>query len=80
MVVSEVQVGSGNVRDMGGLDNAQTIIPTNGFMYNLYTDPKERRSEMIAKAWAPSYALGPLLAVHGASLRKYPPKVFIRVR
>ncbi len=80
MVVSEVQVGSGNVRDMGGLDNAQTIIPTNGFMYNLYADPKERRSELIAKAWVPSYALGPLLALHGASLRKYPPKVFIRVR
>ncbi|MEY4160892.1 MAG: hypothetical protein RLZZ136_1513 [Pseudomonadota bacterium] len=80
LVSSEVQVGSGNVRDLGGLDNAQTIIPTNGFMYNLYTDPKERRSEMIAKSWVPSYALGPLLSVHGASLRKYPPKVLVRVR
>jgi arylsulfatase A-like enzyme len=80
LAASEVQVGSGNVRDLGGLDNAQTIIPTNGLMYNLYIDPKERKSELIAKAWVPSYALGPLMAVHGASMRKYPPKVAIRVR
>lgn len=80
LAATEVQVGGGNVRDMGGLDNAQTIIPTNGLMYNLYIDPKERKSELIAKAWVPSYALGPLMAVHGASMRKYPPKVAIRVR
>jgi arylsulfatase len=80
LVTSEVQVGSGNVRDVGGLDNNQVIIPTNGLMYNLYTDPKERRSQLITNAWAPSYALGPLMAVHGASLRKYPPKVAVRVR
>ena len=80
LVTSEVQVGTGHAREMGGLDNNQTIIPTNGLMYNLYLDPKERRSQLITNAWAPSYALGPLLAVHGATLRKYPPKVAIRVR
>jgi len=68
------------VRDMGGLDNAQVITPLNGLMYNLYLDPKERKSVLIEKAWAPSYALGPLVAVHGATMAKYPPKAKIRFR
>lgn len=80
MATSEIQVGSGNVRDIGGLDNALVVIPPNGFMYNLYTDPKERRSVLIEKSWVPSYATGPLLGVHGMTLRKYPPKVMVRVR
>ena len=80
MATSEIQVGSGNVRDMGGLDNAQFITPPNGFMYNLYLDPRERKSILIEKAWAPSYALGPLVALHGASFAKYPPKAKIRFR
>ena len=80
MSISEVQTGSGNVRDFGGLDNAQYVIPPNGYMYNLYLDPRERRSILIEKAWVPSYALGPLLAVHGATMAKYKPKAAIRVR
>ena len=80
MATSEIQVGSGSVRDFGGLDNAQVITPLNGLMYNLYLDPKERRSVLIEKAWVPSYALGPLIAVHGATLAKYPPKVKVRFR
>lgn len=80
MSISEVQTGSGNVRDFGGLDNAQYVIPPNGYMYNLYLDPRERRSILIEKAWVPSYALGPLLAVHGATMAKYRPKAAIRVR
>ncbi len=80
MSTSEVQVGSGNVRDFGGLDNAQVLTPLNSYMYNLYLDPKERKSILIEKAWAPSYALGPLVALHGATMAKYPPKVKIRYR
>jgi arylsulfatase len=80
MATSEIQIGSGNVRDMGGLDNAQVMTPLNGWMYNLYLDPKERKSVLIEKAWAPSYALGPLVALHGATMAKYPPKVKIRFR
>lgn len=80
MVISEIQVGSGNVRDFGGLDNAQVITPLNGFMYNLYLDPKERKSILIENAWVPSYALGPLTALHGATMAKYPPKAKIRFR
>lgn len=80
MATSEVQVGSGNVRDFGGLDNAQFTAPVNGLMYNLYIDPRERRSILIEKAWVPSYVLGPLMAVHGASMAKYPPKAKIRMR
>lgn len=80
MSISEVQTGSGNVRDFGGLDNAHFIIPPNGYMYNLYLDPRERRSILIEKAWAPSYALGPLMGVHGATMAKYRPKAQIRVR
>lgn len=80
MATSEIQIGSGNVRDMGGLDNAQVMTPLNGWMYNLYLDPKERKSVLIEKAWAPSYALGPLVALHGATMAKYPPKAKIRFR
>ncbi len=80
MATSEIQIGSGNVRDMGGLDNAQVMTPLNSWMYNLYLDPKERKSVLIEKAWAPSYALGPLVAVHGATMAKYPPKAKIRFR
>lgn len=80
LATSEVQVGSGNVRDFGGLDNAQFVTPTNGLMYNLYLDPRERKSVLIEKAWAPSYAIGPLMAVHGATLAKYPPKAKVRFR
>lgn len=80
MAISEMQTGSGNVRDIGGLDNTQLTIPNFGLMYNLYIDPKERRSELIAKAWVPSYVMNPLMAVHGATMRKYPPKVAVRVR
>ena len=80
MAISEIQVGTGSVRDFGGLDNAQVITPLNGFMYNLYLDPKERKSVLIEKAWVPSYALGPLLAVHGATMVKYPPKAKVRYR
>ncbi|MFM5915687.1 arylsulfatase [Chakrabartia godavariana] len=80
MAISEIQVGTGSVRDFGGLDNAQVITPLNGFMYNLYLDPKERKSVLIEKAWVPSYALGPLLAVHGATMVKYPPKAKVRFR
>ena len=80
MATSEIQVGSGNVRDTGGLDNAQVMTPLNSWMYNLYLDPKERKSVLIEKAWAPSYALGPLIAVHGATMAKYPPKAKIRFR
>ena len=80
MATSEIQIGSGSVRDMGGLDNAQVMTPLNGWMYNLYLDPKERKSVLIEKAWAPSYALGPLIAVHGATMAKYPPKAKIRFR
>ena len=80
MSTSEVQVGSGNVRDFGGLDNAQVLTPLNSYMYNLYLDPRERKSILIEKAWAPSYALGPLVALHGATMAKYPPKVKIRYR
>lgn len=80
LATSEVQVGSGNVRDFGGLDNAQFITPPNGLMYNLYLDPRERKSVLIEKAWAPSYAIGPLMAVHGATMAKYPPKAKIRFR
>jgi arylsulfatase A-like enzyme len=80
MALSEVEIGSGNVRDVGGLDNSHMVIPPNSFMYNLYTDPKERRSVLIEKAWAPAYALGPLLAAHGATMAKYRPKAMIRVR
>jgi arylsulfatase A-like enzyme len=80
MATSEIQIGSGNVRDMGGLDNAQVMTPLNSWMYNLYLDPKERKSVLIEKAWAPSYALGPLIAVHGATMAKYPPKAKIRFR
>lgn len=80
MSTSEVQVGSGNVRDFGGLDNAQVLTPLNSYMYNLYLDPKERKSILIEKAWVPSYALGPLIALHGATMAKYPPKAKIRFR
>ena len=80
MALSELEVGSGNVRDFGGLDNVRTVIPLTGFMYNLYLDPRERKSILIEKAWVPSYALGPLLAVHGATMAKYPPKAKIRTR
>lgn len=80
MALSELEVGSGNVRDFGGLDNVRTVIPITGFMYNLYLDPRERKSILIEKAWVPSYALGPLMAVHGATMAKYPPKAAIRVR
>lgn len=80
MALSELEVGSGNVRDFGGLDNVRTVIPMTGFMYNLYLDPRERKSILIEKAWAPSYVLGPLLAVHGATMAKYPPKAKIRTR
>jgi arylsulfatase len=80
MALSELEVGSGNVRDFGGLDNIRTVTPMNGFMYNLYLDPRERKSILIEKGWAPSYALGPLLAVHGATMAKYPPKAKIRTR
>lgn len=80
MAISEIQVGTGSVRDFGGLDNAQVITPLNGLMYNLYLDPKERKSVLIEKAWAPSYALGPLIAVHGGTMAKYPPKAKIRFR
>lgn len=80
MAISEIQVGTGSVRDFGGLDNAQIITPINGLMYNLYLDPKERKSVLIEKAWVPSYALGPLMAVHGGTMMKYPPKAKIRFR
>ncbi|MFM7028231.1 MAG: arylsulfatase [Chakrabartia sp.] len=80
IATSEIQVGSGNVRDFGGLDNAQVITPANSFMYNLYTDPKERKSLLVERAWVPSYALGQLMAVHGATMAKYPPKAKIRFR
>ena len=80
MSTSEVQVGSGNIRDFGGLDNAQVLTPLNSYMYNLYLDPKERKSVLIEKAWVPSYALGPLIALHGATMAKYPPKAKIRFR
>lgn len=80
LAMSEVQAGSGNARDVGGLDNAQYVFPPNGFLYNLYTDPKERRSILVSNTWAASYALGPLLAVHGSSFRKFPPKAAIRIR
>ncbi len=80
MATSEIQVGTGSVRDFGGLDNAQVITPLNGLMYNLYLDPKERKSVLIEKAWVPSYALGPLIALHGATMAKYPPKAKIRFR
>ena len=80
LALSEVQAGSGNVRDIGGLDNSQYVFPPNGFMYNLYTDPKERHSVLVSNAWAGSYALGPLLAVHGSTFFKYPPKAAIRTR
>jgi arylsulfatase len=78
MSTSEVEIGSGSVRDIGGLDNARDVKPLNGYLYNLYLDPKERKSVLIEKAWAPSYALGPLMAVHAATLTKYPPKTKIR--
>lgn len=77
MSTSEVEIGSGSVRDIGGLDNARDVKPINGYLYNLYLDPKERKSVLIEKAWAPSYALGPLMAVHAATLTKYPPKTKI---
>lgn len=80
MSTSEIQIGTGGIRDFGGLDNAQVMTPLNGWMYNLYLDPKERKSVLIEKAWAPSYALGPLIAVHGATMAKYPPKAKIRFR
>ena len=80
MALSEVQAGSGNVRDLGGLDNAQYVIPPSAFMYNLYIDPKERRSLLTERAWAPSYALGPLITEHFATLLKYPSKVVVRVK
>ncbi|MFM1982566.1 MAG: hypothetical protein RJB22_1285 [Pseudomonadota bacterium] len=80
MVTSETQLGSGHVNDVGGLDNAQLVAPVNGFMYNLYLDPRERRSILIEKAWAPSYALGPLVALHGATMTKYPPRTKVRFK
>ncbi|MEY5007153.1 MAG: hypothetical protein RL764_469 [Pseudomonadota bacterium] len=80
MSTSEIQLGSGNVRDVGGLDNAVDLQPLNAFLYNLYLDPKERKSILIEKAWVPSYALGPLVALHGATMAKYPPKAKIRFR
>ena len=80
MATSEIRVGSGNVRDFGGLDNAEVVTPLNSFMYNLYLDPRERKSVLIEKAWVPSYALGPLVALHGATMAKYPPKAKIRFR
>jgi arylsulfatase A-like enzyme len=80
MALTEYQVGAGDVRAFGGLDNVTLLTAENGFMYNLYLDPRERKSILIEKAWAPSYALGPLMAVHGATMRKYPPKAPIRVR
>lgn len=80
MAISEVEMGGGDVRAIGGMDNATVITPNTGFLYNLYIDPKERRSELITKAWASAYAIGPLMAVHGATMRKYPPKVQVRYR
>ena len=80
MALSELQVGSGTHRDFGGLDNVQVMTPASGYMYNLYLDPRERKSVLIKKGWAPSYALGPLMAVHGATMAKYPPKVKVRMR
>jgi len=80
LAVTEYQVGAGDVRAFGGLDNVTLLTAENGFMYNLYLDPRERKSILIERGWAPSYALGPLMAVHGATMRKYPPKAQIRVR
>ena len=78
MSTTEVELGSGNVRDIGGLDNARDVKPLNGYLYNLYLDPKERKSVLIEKAWVPSYVLGPLVALHGATMVKYPTKTKIR--
>ena len=80
MALNELQVGSGTHRDFGGLDNVQLMTPTNGYMYNLYLDPRERKSVLIKKGWVPSYALGPLMAVHLGTMAKYPPEVAIRMR
>lgn len=80
MALSEMEVGSGNVHDFGGLDNVHLVVPSSGYMYNLYLDPRERKTLLIEKGWAPAYALGPLMAVHGATMAKYPPKAKIRFR
>ena len=80
MALNELQVGSGTHRDFGGLDNVQLMTPTNGYMYNLYLDPRERKSVLIKKGWVPSYALGPLMAVHLGTMAKYPPEVAIKMR
>jgi len=78
MSTTEIELGSGNVRDIGGLDNARDVKPLNAYLYNLYLDPKERKSVLIEKAWVPSYVLGPLISLHGATMAKYPTKTKVR--
>ncbi len=78
MSTTEIELGSGNARDIGGLDNARDVKPLNAYLYNLYLDPKERKSVLIEKAWVPSYVLGPLISLHGATMAKYPTKTKVR--
>jgi arylsulfatase A-like enzyme len=59
--------------EMGGLNNVYTVKPNFGWLYNLYTDPREARVTTVMQAWVMSLGMEPYIKQHVLSLMKYPP-------
>jgi arylsulfatase A-like enzyme len=65
------QIDNDSPDAMGGLDNTRLMEPLNPWFYNLYNDPKERRPQIVKKAWAAALMNFPLYQ-HMMSFKIYP--------
>ena len=65
---------SGGVQDVGGIQNV-TIQRTGnpGWLFNLYTDPKERKPQFLRKLWILPF-MADVMQSYFATFKKYPAK------
>lgn len=68
-----VNIADGRYDAVGGMNLGLNEKPNKAFLYNLYTDPRERKPQIIRKTWIAPIAKK-IIEDHFATFKKYPPK------
>ncbi len=68
-----VNIADGRYDAVGGMNLGVNEKPNKAFLYNLYTDPRERKPQIVRKTWiAP--IMQKIITEHMATFEKYPAK------
>jgi arylsulfatase A-like enzyme len=72
-------IGSGSYEAVGAMNLGVQVKPNKAAVFNLYTDPRERKPQIIRKTWL-AQVFQPIFVKHMATYKKYPGKVIVDLK